>query len=136
MCVSSSVARTHTANINLQKLSNWQTRSVLYTATLRHTSDHNWGSSHRLATHGDTNNKMIIPSALRTHNRERTCGNLYRGACSYLSESTLCNYRAIKPLRQCNDWLGRWHGAGNVTQAPRLSPHNKLQRFPRGLDLL
>lgn len=81
-------------------------------------------------TQGDTNNKMIISSALHTLNHEGTCGNLYHAACSYLPKSTLCNYCAIKPLRQCNDWLRCWHGAGSVTQSPRLILHSKLQRFP------
>lgn len=79
---------------------------------------------------------MIIPSTLHTHNHECTCGNLYHAACSYLSKSTLCNYCAIKPLRQCNDWLRCWHGAGNVTQSPRLILHSKLQCFPHSLNWL
>lgn len=81
-------------------------------------------------TQGDTNNKMIISSALHTLNHEGTCGNLYHAACSYLPKSTLCNYCAIKPLRQCNDWLRCWHGAGSVTQSPRLILHRNCSVSP------
>lgn len=108
--------------------------------TQYNSAPHFWPQMEELSksenTQGDTNNKMIISSALHTLNHEGTCGNLYHAACSYLPKSTLCNYCAIKPLRQCNDWLRCWHGAGSVTQSPRLILHRNCSVSPHRLNLL
>ena len=45
---------------------------------------------------------------------------------SSLPRSSVCNYCAIKPLRQCNDWLRCWHWAGSVTHSPRLILHIQM----------
>lgn len=127
---SPSVACIRTANMNIKPV----TLVHMQHFTQYNAVPHFWPQREELSkshnTQGDMNNKMIISSTLHIQNHECTCGNLYHAACSYLSKSTLCNYCAIKPLRQCNDWLRCWHGAGSVTQSPRLILHSKLQCFP------
>lgn len=129
VCENTCLTHTNTTHVNMQAF----TLESLLHPTHHPAAKHLWPQLKKVSksqnTQSNMNNKIIISPTLHTHNHQRTCGNLYSAGCSSLPQSSLCNYCAIKPLRQCNDWLRCWHWAGTVTQSPQLIRHSKIAVF-------